>query len=262
MAGDVILTIVKRLWLVPVILGGWELLARSLENPYLPTPTLIVSRMYEMWFSGPYILTEEAIENFVPSLVRVVSAWSVAVIVGVALGVAIGRSATLADYISPLIEFGRAVPPPAMLPVFLVLFTMGTQVQLATIVFGIIWPILLNSIDGARNLDHLKIETAAVFGVPAHLRLVRIILPAASPKIFAGLRLSVSLALILMIISELKGSTEGIGYLLNLASNNADMPAIWAGVLLLGVLGFTLNTLFLMVERRVLAWHRDAHRIA
>jgi ABC-type nitrate/sulfonate/bicarbonate transport system permease component len=65
-----------------------------------------------------------------------------------------------------------------------------------------------------------------------------------------------------MVISELKGSTEGIGYLLNLASNNADMPAIWAGVLLLGVLGFAFNTLFLMVERRVLAWHRDAHRIA
>ncbi|MCF6475715.1 ABC transporter permease subunit [Nonomuraea sp. MG754425] len=256
------LTIIKRFWLVPVILGGWELLARAESSPYLPAPSRIVSRMYEMWFSGPFILTEEAIENFVPSLVRVVSAWSLAVVVGVALGVALGRSATLADYISPLIEFGRAVPPPAMLPLFLVLFTMGTQVQLATIVFGIIWPILLNSIDGARGLDHLKIETATVFGVPAHLRLTRIILPAAAPKIFAGLRLSVSLALILMVISELKGSTEGIGYLLNLASNNADIPAVWAGVLVLGVLGFTLNTLFLMVERRVLAWHRDAYRIA
>ncbi|TDD47428.1 ABC transporter permease [Nonomuraea terrae] len=255
-------TLVKRLWLVPVILGGWELLAQSLGNPYLPPPTTIMSRMYEMWFSGPYILTEEALDNFVPSLVRVTGAWCAAVIVGVALGIALGRTTWLADYISPLVEFGRAVPPPAMLPVFLVLFQMGTQVQIATIVFGIVWPILLNSIDGARHLDPLKIETATVFGVPAHLRFTRIILPAASPKIFAGLRLSVSLALILMVISELKGSTEGIGYLLNLASNNADMPAIWAGVLLLGVLGFAFNTLFLMVERRVLAWHRDAHRIS
>ncbi|MEV1170246.1 ABC transporter permease [Nonomuraea sp. NPDC049784] len=255
-------TIVKRLWLVPVVLIGWELLARSLGNPYLPTPTVIVTRTYDMWFSGPYILTEEAVDNFVPSLVRVVGAWCVAVIVGVALGVALGRSAGLADYVEPLIEFGRAVPPPAMLPVFLMLFQMGTQVQVATIVFGIVWPILLNSIDGARNLDNLQIETAVVFGVSARLRLTRIILPGASPKIFAGLRLSVSLALILMVISELKGSTEGIGYLLNLAGNNADMPAIWAGVLILGVLGFTFNSLFLMVERRVLSWHRDAHHIA
>jgi len=255
-------TVIKRLWLLPVVLLGWELLARSLGNPYLPPPTKILSRMYEMWFSGPYVLTEQAVENFFPSLIRVTGAWALAVIVGVALGVALGRTSWLADYFEPLVEFARAVPPPAMLPVFLVLFQMGTQVQVATIVFGIVWPILLNSIEGARGVDILKIETATVFGVSAYLRLTRIILPAAAPKIFAGLRLSVSLALILMVISELKGSTEGIGYLLNLASNNADMPAIWAGVLLLGVLGFVFNSLFLMVERRVLAWHRDAHRIA
>ncbi|MGP3935842.1 ABC transporter permease [Nonomuraea sp. KM88] len=255
-------TLLKRLWLIPVVLCGWELLARSLDIAYLPEPSLIVTRMYEMWFSGPYILTEEAVDNFVPSLVRVTGSWAVAVVVGVALGVALGRTAWLADVVQPLVEFARAVPPPVMLPLFLVLFTMGTQVQVATIVFGIIWPILLNSIDGARSVDRLKVETATVFGVPASLRLFRIILPSAAPKIFAGLRLSVSLALILMVISELKGSTEGIGYLLSLANSNADMPAIWAGVLVLGVLGFVLNSLFLMVERRVLAWHRDAHRIA
>jgi ABC-type nitrate/sulfonate/bicarbonate transport system permease component len=255
-------TLVKRLWLVPVVFVGWELLAGSLATPYFPAPIVIVSRMYEMWFSGPYILTEEAVGNFLPSLIRVIGSWAVAVVVGVALGVAIGRTAWLADYVEPLIEFGRAIPPPVMLPVFLVLFQMGTQVQVATIVFGIVWPILLNSIDGARNVDVLKAETATVFGVPAHLRFFRIILPAAAPKIFAGLRLSVSLALILMVISELKASTEGIGYLLNLATGSADMPAIWATVIVLGVLGFAFNSLFLMVERRVLAWHRDAHRIA
>lgn len=257
-----IATLVKRLWLIPVVLLGWELLARSAANPFLQPPSRIASWMREQWFSGPLLLTEQAVDNFVPSLVRVVGSWSAAVVIGITLGVAIGRVGRLADYIDPLVEFGRAVPPPAMLPVFLVLFTMGTQVQVATIVFGIIWPILLNSIDGARNVDRLQMETATVFGVPAHLRLFRIILPAASPKIFAGLRLSVSLALILMVISELKGSTDGIGYLLSVASNNADMPGIWAGVVVLGVLGFTLNSLFLMVERRMLSWHRGARRTA
>jgi ABC-type nitrate/sulfonate/bicarbonate transport system permease component len=218
--------------------------------------------MYEMWLSGPFILTEEAVGHFLPSLIRVIGSWAIAVVVGVTLGVAIGRTAWLADCVEPLIEFGRAVPPPVMLPVFLVLFQIGPQVQVATIVFGIVWPILLNSIDGARHVDVVKMETAVVFGVPAHLRFFLVILPAAAPKIFAGLRLSVSLALILMVISELKASTEGIGYLLNLAAGNADMPAIWAGVLVLGVLGFAFNSLFLMVERRALAWHRDAHRVA
>ncbi|MGV9380650.1 ABC transporter permease [Nonomuraea sp. NPDC003707] len=257
-----ILTLVKRLWLVPVMFFGWELLAGALATPFLPGPTLILSRMYEMWLSGPYIFTEEAVHNFLPSLIRVVGSWAIAVVVGVGLGVAIGRTPWLADIVEPLIEFGRAVPPPVMLPIFLVLFQIGPQVQVATIVFGIVWPILLNSIDGARNLDMLKVETAAVFGVPAHLRFFRIILPAAAPKIFAGLRLSVSLALILMVISELKASTEGFGYLLNMAVSAADMPAIWANVVLLGVLGFAFNSLFLTVERRVLSWHRHAYRLA
>jgi ABC-type nitrate/sulfonate/bicarbonate transport system permease component len=255
-------TLVKRLWLVPVVLVAWELITRAVDDPFMPRPTVIVSRMYEMWFSGPLILTDEAVDNFVPSIIRLVGSWSVAVALGVALGVAIGRTAWLSDYIDPLVEFARAVPPPVMFPVFLVLFTMGTQVQVATIVFGIIWPILLNSIDGARNVDRLQIETATVFGVPASLRLVRIILPAASPKIFAGLRLSVSLALILMIVSELKGATDGIGYLLASASDRSDMPALWGGVVVLGVLGYVLNTLFLMVERRMLTWHRGARRTA
>ncbi|MFI7126431.1 ABC transporter permease [Nonomuraea sp. NPDC050153] len=257
-----ILTLVKRLWLVPVMFFGWELLSGALATPYLPGPILIVSRMYELWFSGPYIFTEEAVDNFLPSLIRVVGSWAIAVVIGVALGVAIGRTAWLADIVEPLIEFGRAVPPPVMLPIFLVLFQIGPQVQVATIVFGIIWPILINSIDGARNLDVLKVETAAVFGVPARLRFFRIILPAAAPKIFAGLRLSVSLALILMVISELKASTEGFGYLLNMAVSSADMAAVWANVVLLGVLGFAFNSLFLTVERRVLSWHRNAHRLA
>ncbi|GGO74130.1 ABC transporter permease [Nonomuraea cavernae] len=255
-------TIVKRLWLVPVVLVAWELATTAAANPFFPPPMLIASRMYEMWFSGPFLLTEEAVDNFGPSLVRVVGSWGAAVVLGVGLGVALGRTAWLADYIDPLVEFGRAVPPPAMLPVFLVLFQMGTQVQVATIVFGIIWPILLNSIDGARNVDHLQTDTATVFGLPRHLRLFRIILPAASPKIFAGLRLSVSLALILMVISELKGSTDGIGYLLSVASSNADMPAIWAGVVVLGVLGYAFNSLFLLAERRVLTWHRGARGTA
>jgi ABC-type nitrate/sulfonate/bicarbonate transport system permease component len=257
-----IVTLLKRLWLIPVVFVVWELAARAAATMYTPPPTVILGRMYDMWFSGPFLLTDEAVDNFVPSLIRLVGSWSAAVVLGIGIGVAIGRIGRLADYVGPLVEFARAVPPPAALPVFLVLFTMGTEVQVATIIFGIIWPILLNSIDGARNVDRLQIETATVFGVPAFLRLFRIILPSASPKIFAGLRLSVSLALILMVISELKGSTDGIGYLMDLASNNADIPAIWAGVVVLGVLGYVLNSLFLMVERRMLTWHRGARRTA
>lgn len=254
-----------RLWVIPLVLVLWELAARALADTDFPPPTTIIARMHALWFSGPagrLFLTEDAVGNLLPSLGRMFGGWVLAAVIGVLLGTALGRSRTATDYVDPLMEFGRSIPPPLLLPVFVLLFKVELTTQLATIVFGVIWPVLLNSVDGARSVDRGYTETATVFGLTRAQRLRLVVLPAAAPKIFAGLRLSVSLALILMIISELKGSTEGIGYLLNLASNNADMPAIWAGVLLLGVLGYVLNTLFLMVERRVLAWHRDAHRIA
>ncbi|SFI41925.1 Binding-protein-dependent transport system inner membrane component [Streptosporangium canum] len=86
-------------------------------------------------------------------------------------------------------------------------------------------------------------------------RLLLVVLPAAAPKIFAGLRLSVSLALIMMIVSELVGSTEGIGYRMLVAQSELDIPSMWAAITLIGLLGYGLNTVFLRVERRVLAWH-------
>ncbi|MFC7105365.1 ABC transporter permease [Nonomuraea rubra] len=168
----------------------------------------------------------------------------------------------------PLIEFGRALPPPLLIPVFLVVMAglssetvSGVLItQLATIVFGVIWPVLLNSIDGVRAVDRTYTETATVFNLskPQYVRVV--LLPAASPKIFAGLRLSLSLALIMMVISELLGGSDGIGYQLLQAQRSFDGAGVWAAIALLGILGYVVNSLFVLAERRVLVWHRQATR--
>ena len=204
-----------RSWVILAVIVFWELVTRRLEDTDFPPPTTIVSRMYELWFSGPaarLFLTDDAMANILPSLGRMFSGWILASLIGVVLGVLLGRSQVATDYVSALIEFGRAIPPPLLLPLFLVLFQAGLQMQLAAIVSGVIWPVLLNSMDGARAVDRTYTETAIVFGLSRAQRLGRIVIPAASPKIFAGLRLSLSLALILMVISEVFGSTDGIGY--------------------------------------------------
>ncbi|MEV4169586.1 ABC transporter permease [Nonomuraea sp. NPDC049709] len=252
-----------RLWAIPVVLVVWEFVARAVEDTDFPPPTTIVARMYELWFSGPagrLFLTDGAIDNLLPSLGRMFSGWVLAALIGVLLGMLLGRSRTATDYVNPLIEFGRSIPPPLLLPVFLVLFQAGLSTQLATIVFGVIWPVLLNSIDGARSLDRTYLETAAVFNLTVQQRLWVVLLPAASPKIFAGLRLSLSLALILMVITELIGGTNGIGYQLLQAQRSFDGAGVWAAIALLGVLGYVVNSLFVLAERRVLVWHRQAGR--
>lgn len=130
--------------------------------------------------------------------------------------------------------------------------------QINFIAFGIVWPVLINACEGARHVDRQHLDTASVFGLTGRERLFRIILPSAMPKIFAGLRVSLSLALILMVLSELIGSTDGIGFQLLDAQRSYDFPGVWATIVVLGVLGYALNSAFLAAERRVLSWHRSA----
>jgi ABC-type nitrate/sulfonate/bicarbonate transport system permease component len=256
---------IGRYWLVLVVLAVWEFITRLLGDNDFPPPSTIVGRMYELWFSGPasrLFLTDDAIGNILPSLGRMFGGWILAAIIGVVLGVVLGRSRAATDYVNALFEFGRAVPPPLLLPLFIVVFRPGLQMQLATIIFGVIWPVLLNSIDGARTVDRTYTETATVFGLSRAQRLRVVVIPAASPKIFAGLRLSLSLALIIMVISELFGSTNGIGYQLISAQQSFDSPGVWATIALLGVLGYIINALFVFAEHRLLVWHRQANRTA
>ncbi|MDN3355195.1 ABC transporter permease subunit, partial [Actinomadura sp. DC4] len=178
---------------------------------------------------------------------------------GVGAGLALGRSERVFAYLDPAFQFARAIPPPTLVPVFIVLFKLGTQMQLASIVFSAIWPILLNAVDGARSVDPLQMETARVYKLTAADRVRKIIFPSALPKIFAGVRLSLSLSLILMVFSELlPGTANGIGFELTDAQSRSDLPTMWATIVLLGVLGYVLNVLLLAVEGRVLAWHRGA----
>ncbi|MEV4325874.1 ABC transporter permease subunit [Microbispora rosea] len=254
---------VGRLWLVPVTLVVWEVATRAAEQPFFPPPSATLARMGEMWLSGPLahlLLTEQAMDDFGPSLARLFAGWALAAVLGVAAGIAIGCSPRLSGYLDPLIHLGRAVPPPLLVPFFLALLKLSTLAQLTTIVFGIIWPILLNTIDGTRTVDRQHLETARIFGFSTAQRLTRVIVPAAMPKIFAGLRLALSLALILLIIAEILAGSGGLGYRLLTAQRTYLYTDMWGCLVVLGLLGYLLNSAFLLMERRVLAWHRNARQ--
>ncbi|MBB4907386.1 ABC transporter permease [Actinophytocola algeriensis] len=239
-------------------IAAWQVATTLAEAPYFPTPSTIGETMVDLWLSGPASqlwLSDAVFDDVVPSLLRLLGGWAAAGVVGVVLGLMMGRSEKLYDYFSPTISFLRSVPPPALLPVFLVLFPIGTPMQLATIIFGVIWPVLLNTIDGAHTLDETVVETTRSMRLSKPRFLATVVLPAALPKIFAGLRVSLSLALILMVISELVGSTNGIGYQMIMAQRDFSLPKMWAGIVLLGILGYVLNVLLLVIQNRVIGWH-------
>lgn len=247
-----------RNWLLFIgLILLWELVARLVGDPFFPPPTQIAQSGFEMWFSGPatqLFLSDTVFENVLPSIGRLLGGWAIAVTLGVGIGALLGRSRTALDYVGPLFAFARAVPPPVLAPVFLVLFGIGTGMQLATIIFGAIWPTLLNTVEGVRSVDTVKTETARSFRTPKAYWLGMVVLPAASPKIFAGLRLSLSISVILMVVSELVGAINGIGKQLFVEQGLYNFPTMWAWIVLLGVLGYGLNTTLLAVERRALRW--------
>ncbi|MGP4023339.1 ABC transporter permease [Actinomadura sp. 3N407] len=256
---------VERAWLVVVFVILWELITRAVNETYFPPPTKILGALHELWFSGPasrLFLTDNATDDFSTSLTHLFIGWAAAGAAGVVIGAAVGRSKALYDMLTPVLEFLRAVPPPTLLPFFIIVFQLGATMQIVTIAFGVVWPVLLNTCDGVRTVESLQLETARVFGIGRLRRMVTIILPAAAPKIFAGLRVALSFALILMVISELFGSTAGIGSELIGAQRSFELPRMWAGIVMLGILGFLFNAVFMLLERRLLAWHIGAQRLA
>ncbi|MEU6347768.1 ABC transporter permease subunit [Streptomyces sp. NPDC047072] len=244
-------------WLVLLLaVGVWELATRARGSVYFPPPGRIARHMYDLWFDGPVrhlFLSSAAVDDILPSLGRMTAGFVLAAFGGVVLGVAVGRSRWAYALCDPVLQFARAVPPPALVPVFVVVFSFGTPMQIASITFSAVWPVLVNTAAGVRSTDPLRLDVAAVLRLNTAERLWFLVLPSALPRVFAGLRLSLSLSLILMVFSELlPGTANGIGFTLTEAQTRSDLLTVWAALVLLGILGYLLNTGLLAVEKRLL----------
>jgi ABC-type nitrate/sulfonate/bicarbonate transport system permease component len=223
---------------------------------YFPPLKDVLNTFKDTW------LFERIGSDVVPSLVRLFIGYFIAVAVGVGGGIALGLSPVLRRVAAPIVEFLRAIPAPALLPFALLVLGVGNDSKIFVIAFVCLWPILLNAVDGVTGVDPTLVDIGRVYRIPASDRLRRVVLPAAAPQIFAGLRTSLSLALILMVISEMVASSNGIGYFVLQSQRSFAIPEMWSGIILLGLLGYAFNAVFLLVERRVLAWHRGARAVS
>ena len=243
--------------LVPLaLLGLWAAWSAGSDTYYFPPLTDILDTFADTW------LFERVGSGVVPSLVRLGLGYGIACVAAVALGLALGMSRRLRRGLDPVVQFLRSIPPPALLPFGILVLGVGTSMKVFIIAFVCLWPVLLNTVDGVAGVDPTLRETADSYGIPRRDRILRVILPAASPQIFAGMRTSLSLALILMVISEMVASTNGIGYFVLESQRSFAITEMWSGILLLGILGYLLNAVFMIVERRVLRWHRGARASA
>jgi ABC-type nitrate/sulfonate/bicarbonate transport system permease component len=233
------------------ILAAWQWWTVQAQDPKFPRLSTILVEFRDLWLFSQFEL------HVVPSLTRIALGFGIAVVLGILLGIPLGMSRWGRILAMPHIEWWRAMPPPALLPISIVLLhSIGNRQKVSFIAFFCLFPILLNTIDGVRGIDPGMIETARSYGVRGFERIRRIVLPAALPQIFAGMRTSLSLAVIMMVLTEYFSSTSGVGYVLLISKNTFQLAPMWAAIVLIGVLGYLLNLLLILVERRVLAWHR------
>lgn len=237
-----------------VLLALWWVLSANSTDFFFPPLSKILVALKEEWF-GPRLLAD-----VVPSILRLLAGYAIAVVVAVSLGVLIGTSRTVRGMLEPVLEFFRAIPPPVLVPIFILLFGIGDGMKIIVIAFGCMWPILLNTVEGVRAVDSVLSDTTRVYGITGAARLRRLVLPAASPQIYAGLRQGLSVAIILMVISELFAASNGLGFAVVQAQRSFAIPETWAGMLMLGLLGFLLAMLFRVVENRQLAWYHGLRR--
>lgn len=242
---------------VPILLLVlWGLLSANSQSFYFPPLTKILTTFKDTW------LFARIGSDAVPSLLRLLAGYALACIVAVALGMALALAPALRKAADPIVQFLRAIPPPALLPFGILVMGVGTGMKVFIIAFVCLWPVLLNTMDGIAGLDPTLTDTSRVYGIGVRDRIVHVLTPAAAPQIFAGMRTALSLALILMVISEMVASTNGIGYFVLQSQRSFAIPEMWSGIVLLGILGYVLNLFFSIVERRVLRWHRGARASA
>ena len=230
----------------------WWFLSSGSDSFYFPALSDILSTFGDTW------LFERVGSDLVPSLVRLAAGFSLAVVVGIAAGVLLGVSPVARRTAAPIVEFLRAIPPPALIPAAIVVLGVGDLMKVLIIAMACVWPILLNAIDGVAGVEPTLLETARSYGIAPRDRLRSVILPAALPRIFAGMRTSLSIAIIVMVVSEMVASTNGVGFFVRESQSSFAIPEMWSGILVLGLLGYVLNLAFTYVERRLLRWHRGA----
>ena len=247
-----------RLLALPAALFAlWYAASLGSESFYAPPLRTILRAFADTW------TPERLRADVLPSLGRLFAGYLLAAVLGIAAGVAVGAMPRLRAAAEPVLEFLRAVPPPVLVPVIMLFAGIGDAMKVIVIVSGCVWPILLNTVEGVRAVDGVLSDTARAYGVTGAARLRHLLLPAASPQIVTGLRQALSIAIILMVISEMFAASNGLGFTIVQFQRSFAIPEMWSGILVLGLLGFLLSELFRLAERFLLAWYhglREAGR--
>ena len=245
-----------RFGTLALFLALWETASRTglVDKLFASSPSLIVAKFAEMIGDG-------SIWPHVAATASVTAAgFGLAVVVGVPIGILMGRSALINATAEPFVAALYASPQVAFLPLLIIWLGIGFTSKVALVFIGSVIIMIINTETGVAQVDPRLIETARSFTASERQVLTKIVLPAALPIILAGMRLSIGRALVMVVVAEIYASNRGLGYLIFQAGGMYDTAQVFVGVGILAAAGVTLTALLRAVERWVAPWRSDARR--
>lgn len=238
-----------------VLVALWQLATVAAPSPFFPPPLAIGANLWQLLFGGDQLLTDLFYNDFLSTVGRMLLGFAIGALWGIVVGTAMGLSRASRETVTPIVEFLRSIPATATLPLFIILLGGGDDMRVIFIAYGVSWFVLINTASGVGSIHKTMLDLGRVFKISPARRLFSIILPAASPKIFAGVRIATTAALLLAIVSEFVLATNGIGFQLIQAQGRFQLLNMWSWMLALAILGLLLNSLLDYVEGHVLSWH-------
>ncbi|MCZ4556247.1 ABC transporter permease [Rhodococcus maanshanensis] len=228
----------------------WELAPRLglVDKVFLPPFSVVAGAFGDLAASG------ELWNHASASLSRALTGFAVAIAIAIPLGVAIAWYRPVAEFVNPILELLRNTAALALLPVFVLVLGIGETSKVALVIYASTFPILLNTISGVRTVDPLLVKSALSLGLTPIRLFQKVILPAAVPTIFTGIRMAAASSILVLIAAEMVGAKAGLGYLITASQYNFQIPKMYAGIIAISLLGLVFNGILILAERRQSRW--------
>ena len=228
-----------------IALAAWQILQTG-KSPYFPPPSAWWAGLVQLAQSGRlWSATLATTQTIVVALL-------LATILGVALGTLIGTSRAANRALGPLLEFCRAMPPPAIVPLAILFLGYDERMKLGIVTLSAIWPVLLNTSSGVEQIHPLLLDVATSFRLSRWDRLQHIVVPAVVPAILVGVRVALPLTIVLTLLVEILTSIDGLGALMIAAQRNFQSGQVYGLLVLIGLFGFLLNNIFAIAQALIL----------
>lgn len=248
-------------WLVPAVLPlllllAWDGAVRASGTMLIPSPQEVGWMLWDFAFGGIY---DDAFSATLPthwlqSMARVYGAFALAALVGIPLGLVIGKNAAIRRFVDPTLQMLRPVPVTAWLPLSMIFFGVGPNAAIFLVFLGAFFPIVINTTFGVKSVEPRLFEAAAMLGCKGTSMFRQVVLPAAMPSIFNGLRLGHGIAWFLIVVGEMTGVPEGLGAAIMDGRMLSRTDVVIAGMVVIGFTGFVTDRLLVILNNRLLKW--------